>query len=237
MTTNPYSKVDELGFPAFTGWDAIRYKLLPDNLIFLTGDYYLWAYKAAYLKYNKKAIVNAARDEGIPLLLLAGVAISEVGGTPDRFKSTIVLPFRQLIIDILRNNNVASNKTSVGLIAMQLRVAAEIIGLDPASLTLSQQHQLATCLMSNEFNIRMVAKHLKDLIIFDNPEIRDTVHLTDDQIIIAASRYNRGIQRNHADFIDSIYAHKGNNNREYSSYGRRILEKRKTLNKISGVTQ
>ncbi|MDY0971369.1 hypothetical protein [Siccibacter turicensis] len=237
MVNKPYCKVDAFGFPAFTGWDTLRYKLLPNSLLFLTGDYYLWAYKAVYLKYNNKAIVNAAREENIPVLLLAGVAIAEAGGAPDRFKSAVVSPFRQLIIDTFRQDNSASNATSVGLIAMQLRVAAEIIGLDSATLTLSQQHQLATCLMSNEFNIRVVAKHLKELVIFDNPGIKDTVHLTDEQIIIAASRYNRGIQRSHADFIASLHVEKGNSSREYTSYGRRIIEKRNSIMKIMGASQ
>jgi len=56
--------------------------------------------------------------------------------------------------------------------------------------------------------------------------------LTDEQIIVAGSRYNRGVQRNKQDFLDSIHAEKGRPEREYSSYGRRILEKRKSIEEI-----
>ncbi|WP_311202164.1 hypothetical protein [Erwinia pyrifoliae] len=138
----------------------VIYKILPDNLRFATGDYYLWAYKTAYLIYHRGLINNIAREERVPVILLAGVAVSEVGGAPDRLKAMGVLQFRQLIVDSLNGDNSASNATSVGLIAMQIRVAAETTGLDPKKLTMRQQDRLATCLLSDSFNIRAVAQHL-----------------------------------------------------------------------------
>lgn len=235
MVRNEFCKIDELGFPKFTGVDFLRYKLLPENIHFITGEHYLWAYKASYLIYHRKLIISVAKEENIPILLLAGVAVSEVGGMPDRLKSGGVLQFRQFIIDTVKQNNSSSNATSVGLIAMQIRVAAETIGLDPSKLTLLQQHKLADCLLSDSFNIRVVAKHLKQLILFDNPQIINTSTLTDEQIILAGSRYNRGIERHKDDFVKSIAAPVGSSVREYSSYGRRIIEKKSTIYKILGI--
>lgn len=232
MPYNEYCKVDEMGFAKFTLFGTVRYKILPDNLRFATGDYYLWAYKSAYLTYHRNLINNVAREERVPVILLAGVAASEVGGAPDRLKSMGVLQFRQLIVDSLNGDNSASNATSVGLIAMQIRVAAETIGLDPKKLTMRQQDRLATCLLSDSFNIRAVAQHLRKLIFFDNSALQDTVNLTDEQIILAVSRYNRGTERKKADFMRSISAPSGDPIREYSSYGRRIIEKKETIAKI-----
>ncbi|MBS0057096.1 hypothetical protein [Yersinia sp. Marseille-Q3913] len=235
MAYNEFCKVDDLGFPKFTGFDFFRYKLLPKNMDLVTGEYYLWAYKASYLIYHKNFIINVAREERIPVLLLAGVAVSEVGGMPDRLKSAGVLQFRQLIIDTMKGDNTSSNSTSVGLIAMQIKVVAETIGLDPSKLTMLQQHKLADCLLSDSFNIRVVAKHLNSLILFDNPQIIDTSNLTDEQIILAGSRYNRGIEREKDDFVNSISSPVGNINREYSSYGRRIIEKKSSIYEILGI--
>ncbi|MEE3651819.1 MULTISPECIES: hypothetical protein [unclassified Brenneria] len=228
---NQFCDVDALGFPKFTGFDFIRYHL-PESSTYVTGKSYLWAYKSAYLAYNKDKIIRYAHEEKIPVLLLAGVAIAEVGGVPERFKAYGVLQFRQMINDTINGNNKSSNSTSVGSLAIQLRAAAETIGLPPSSLTSRQQLQLSNCLLSDDFNIRVVAKHLRELILFDNPEIDDTRQLNDEQIILAGSRYNRGTQREKKDFLKSISSPVGSPEREYSAYGRRILEKKESIYKI-----
>ncbi|MDE1489021.1 hypothetical protein KKI90_22625 [Xenorhabdus bovienii] len=234
---NPYCTVDELGFPRFDGIDFLRYKALPNNSRLVTGENYLWAYKAAYLHYNKELIINYAHKENIPVLLLAGVAVAEAGGTPDRIKAYGVLQIRQLFNDTLNGNNKKSNATSVGVLAIQLRAAAETLGIEPSTLTTTQQLQLANCLLTDDFNISIVAKHLKDLILFDNPNMEDTSILTDEQLILAGSRYNRGIERDKNDIIKSISSPIGTPEREYSSYGRRILEKKKSIYKILGIEE
>ncbi|CNI13195.1 Uncharacterised protein [Yersinia pekkanenii] len=118
---------------------------------------------------------------------------------------------------------------------MQIRVVAETIGLDPSTLTMLQQHKLADYLLSDSFNIRVVAKHLNSLILFDNQKIINASNLTDEQIILAGSRYNRGIERHKDDFVNSIAAPVGSSVREYSSYGRRIIENKSTRYQILGV--
>ncbi|WP_342322525.1 hypothetical protein AAEY27_19970 [Kosakonia sp. BYX6] len=227
-----FCKVDKEGFPHWDGFDFFRWYALPDNWNYITGTAYLWLYKTAWLIHHREMIKQFAREAQIPELLLAGVAVSEVGGTPERFKSTGVLQFRQLLEEIMRkSDNSYSNSTSVGSIAIQLRTAAQTIGIRPDTLTSFQQYKLSQCLLDNRFNIRVVAFHLRDLILHDNPG-GDTFNLTDEQIILAGSRYNRGIERIKADFIDSIQAETGTSARIYSEYGRRIIEKKDSLMKI-----
>ncbi|WP_368543984.1 hypothetical protein [Enterobacter soli] len=226
-----YCKIDEYGFPHWDGFDAFRWYILPTSWEFMTGDAYLWLYKSAWFIYHRDMIRQYAKEAGIPELLLAGVAVSEVGGMPERFKGLGVLQAKQVIDEILDENNKYSNTTSVGSIAIQLGVAAQTLGIDPDTLDHFQQFRLAQCLLDNSFNIRVVAFHLRDLILYDNPGI-DTSKITDEQFILAGSRYNRGIQRNAADIINSIYAPIGSSSREYSEYGRQILKKKETIMKI-----
>ncbi|MBC8953990.1 hypothetical protein [Xenorhabdus sp. PB62.4] len=232
---NPYCTVDELGFPKFDAFDFMRYKFLPDNPRFVTGESYLWAYKAAYLQYNTNLIIKYAHEAKIPVLLLAGVAVAEAGGKPDRIKAYGVLQVRQIFHDTFNGDNKKSNATSVGVLAIQLRAAAETLGIDPSTLTTKQQLQLSHCLLTDDFNIRVSALHLRDLILHDYPDIKNTSVLTDEQIILAGSRYNRGIERDKKDFIKSIYSPSNLKERDYSSYGRRILEKKKSIYMILGV--
>ncbi|CDL83622.1 conserved hypothetical protein [Xenorhabdus szentirmaii DSM 16338] len=232
---NPYCTVDELGFPRFDGVDFIRYKFLFNSDTLVTGESYLWAYKAAYLQYNKNLIIKYAHEANIPVLLLAGVAVAEAGGTPDRFKAYGVLQIRQIFNDTFNGDNKKSNATSVGVLAIQLRAAAETLGIDPSTLTTKQQLQLSNCLLTDDFNIKVVAMHLRDLIIYDYPNIKNTSILTDEQLILAGSRYNRGIARDKNDIINSISLPPGSKGREYSSYGRRILEKKKSIYMILGI--
>ncbi|WP_435951841.1 hypothetical protein [Dryocola sp. BD626] len=148
-----------------------------------------------------------------------------------KIKSVGVLQVRQVIKELLGENNRRSNATSVGSIAIQLGVAAQTLGMNPHALTPFQQFRLSRCLLDSRFNIRVVAFHLRDLILFDNPGINTRI-LTEEQIILAGSRYNRGTQRNASDILKSITAPKGTLSRQYSEYGRRIMEKKQTILQI-----
>lgn len=228
----PFCDIDEYGFPHWNGWDFFRWYALPTNWHFMTGKAYLWYYKTAWLVHHRNKIKQYAYEARIPELLLAGVAVAEVGGTPERFKGVGVLQFRQVIEEILgKNNNELSNATSIGSIAIQIGVAARTIGIHPNTLSHFQQSKLSQCLLDDSFNIRVVAFHLHDLILYDNPDT-DTLHLTDEQIILARSRYNRGIIRAKEDIILSIRKSPGSAEREYSECGRRIMEKKDILQKI-----
>jgi hypothetical protein len=226
-----FCRVDEYGFPHWNGLDLFRWYVLPTNWDYMTGDAYLWLYKTSWIIYYRSAIKQYAREAEIPPLLLAGVAVAEVGGTPDVTKGTGILIARQVLDEVLGRNHRSADKTSVGSIAIQIGVAAETLGIDPRTLDHSQQYRLAQCLLDNRFNIRVVAFHLRDLILYDNPGI-NTAILTDEQIILAGSRYNRGTQRNAGDIVNSIYESPEKPSREYSEYGRRIFEKRQAIMNI-----
>lgn len=227
-----FCKVDSYGFPHWNGVDFLRWKTLPTNWRFDTGTAHLWIYKTAWLVYHRNMLKKSAEEAQIPLLLLAGVAAAEVGGAPERFKSVGVLQVRQILETISRREDKAlSNATSVGSIAIQLGVAASTMGIRPDKLTSFEQFQLSNCLLDNRFNIRVVAFHLRDLIMLSCPG-KDTAHLTDEQIIIIGSRYNRGTQREIQSITDSISAPVGTKQREYSEYGRRIIEKKTAIMEI-----
>lgn len=213
--------------------DFLRWMVLPTDWDFVTGDAYLWVYKTAWLVHHRNLIKQYAHEAQVPDLLLAGVAVSEVGGMPDRAKSIGVLQAKQVIDEIRGEKNKCSNKTSVGSIAIQPGVAAETLGIDPTTLDHFQQFRLSQCLclLDNNFNIRVVAFHLRDLILYDNPGINTSIP-TDEQIILAGSRYNRGTERSASDIVNSIHNPIGSPTREYSEYGRRIIQKKKSLLKI-----
>lgn len=223
-----FCDVDEYGFPHWNGFDLFQWYVLPTNWEYMTGNAYLWLYKTSWLIYHRSMIKQFAEEAQIPPLLLAGVAVAEVGGTPERLKGIGVLQARQVLDELSREKNKYSNKTSIGSVAIQLGVAAETLGLDPASLDHFQQYRLAQCLLENSFNIRVVAFHLRDLILYDNPGIR-TDNLTDEQIILAGSRYNRGTQRSAGDIVGSIHEPVGQPSRAYSEYGRRIIAKKSAV--------
>ncbi|EHK3781049.1 TPA: hypothetical protein JZF25_004454 [Escherichia coli] len=228
-----FCEVDELGFPKWNGIDYFRWRFLPTNWTFSTGTAHLWLYKTSWLIYHRDMLWQYAKEAQIPLLLLAGVAAAEVGGMPERFKPVGVLQLKIILEAVSkRGGNTYSNSTSVGSVAIQLGVAARTIGIHPDLLSSFEQFQLSQCLLNDRFNIKVVAFHLRDLIHYDYPEIGDTTNLTDEQLIVVGSRYNRGIERNKQDIIDSIAAPKGSHQREYSEYGRRILEKKTALMKI-----
>lgn len=126
-------------FPKWNFWDAGLWYLLPDNdELILTGEPRSMAYKVAYLEFNKELLIHYAQLEDVPILLLAGVAFNEAGGTPEKIKAHGVLQSYQLIDFIKRDGNKKSNATSVGSLAIQLRAAAETLGLDPKTLTTTQ---------------------------------------------------------------------------------------------------
>jgi hypothetical protein len=100
---------------------------------------------------------------------------------------------------------------------MQLQAALSALGQERTDLTRDQQNQLTACLETDSFNIEVVARLLRQLILFDYPKL-DTRSLTDEQFIIAGSRYNRGTARPLQDFIQSLKDPPGKPTREYTSY-------------------
>lgn len=116
---------------------------------------------------------------------------------------------------------------------MQIRVVAEIFGKNPSALRNAEATYISICLNKDNFNLAMVARHLYELINYDYPGT-DTLNLTDEQFILAGSRYNRGIERSRSDFIRSINDVEkiSYEERNWSSYGRSMLNHREKITKL-----
>ena len=204
------------------------------------GEDYLNKYKDSYLIYHKSNIKKIAAQYKIPIDLLGSVARIEAGGLPDGVKQYVVLPIRQLDYsgpDWVDKHLTMTNppeKTSIGIVAIQVRIIGEIFGKDASKLTISEVDYISNCLQKDVFNLNVVAKHLHDLIVYDFPDI-DTTNLTDEQFIIVGSRYNRGKERKLNDFKQSIKANVSDSNlRDYTSYGRTMLRYR---NKVKALLE
>lgn len=201
------------------------------------GDDYLNRYKDSYIIFHKEKIKVIARQYKIPATLLALVARSEAGGMVDYLKYPVLF-YRQAAEYTYNSwtemdtSTSSPEKTSIGIIAMQIRVVAEIFGKSPSELKNAEATYISICLNKDNFNLTMVARHLYELINYDYPGA-DTLNLTDEQFILAGSRYNRGIERSHSDFIRSINAEKSLVDvRDWTSYGRRMLSHREKVTKL-----
>lgn len=201
------------------------------------GQEYLWRYKDAWVIFNRKHIRQAAAKYSIPATLLAGVAWAEAGGAPDVMDS-ITFPVRAFDwsgpdwLDCLTITK-RPTLTSVGSISIQLEVAARELNLKTENMSFSDQSKLKLCLEQDAFNIEVVAKHLRGLILHDYPDA-DTLNLTKEQWIVVGSRYNRGTARPLKDFIESMQAPKGAASRIYTSYGRALFgDGDKKLNRVT----
>lgn len=215
--TESYSLWDEI--------DVLFWKLGRNDARGRSGVFYLNAYKDAYVQYNRDKIINHANAAGIRSDLLGAVAWIESGGMPENFKFQVFGAKRMIGLA-----NKPVDKTSFGSVAAQIRVAAVTFGLDPSELTTRDQLELATCLMEDDFNLRVTANYLRDLILYDYPDVA-TLYMTDEQYIMAGVRYNRGVQRRLDDFIRLIrnLPKRGTEDYNYISYGMRLLEIREHI--------
>lgn len=218
-------------YPKWTLWDFIRSKFLPARTG--GGKAYLISYKDSWIVYNKSRIQKAAKSAKIPVDLLAGVAWIETGGAPD-FLDSYAYPVRSFDwsgpdwIDKHLTITKHPYKTSFGSVSIQLLRAAETMGINLDNLDYGHQIQLCKCLETDVFNLDIVAKHLSGLIKYDFPNV-DTENLTDEEIVVVGSRYNRGTDRKLEDFINSLKATPGSETRKYTEYGRTILRHRERI--------
>jgi hypothetical protein len=210
-------------YPKFTVFDFIRWKFLPTKLG--GGAEYLWSFKYAWLRHNKQEIKDAAARNNIPPFLLGGVALVEVGGKD--FTDWPVFMVRSFDWSgppwIDNHLTISKNPalTSMGSVSIQLRRAAETMGLNPATLTQTQLNDLATALQSDSSNLNIVARHLLQLILTDNPGYLLNPNLPDEQVRIVGTRYWYGPEKN-PETIKKEALKSG-------SYGSIILKHRQTI--------
>jgi len=226
--------LEQFNHPKWTSWDVVRWKLGD----WAGGQAHLHDYKDSYIRFHRDRIKAAANRNQIPAVLLASVAWAEAGGKPDAAKSVVfnIRRFDWSGPDWVDRNLTITHppeKTSFGIIAMQIGVAER--ELDPSSSgspSMLRQGILRQCLMMDAFNIEIVASHLRNLILHDYPN-SGTLNLTEGQIILAGSRYNRGKERDKQHFLDSISAPpadqvadpEGYKLRDYTSYGRALIRR------------
>jgi hypothetical protein len=227
--SNQFCALDQQNYPKWTSWQMISGRVTP-NWKWLHehgGMQQIWAYKKAWVSYNRLRIVSSANLSQIPPELLGCVAFNEAGGKSPYIKHHVVLPARQYI----KGDPMA---TSEGAIKIQLRNALEAMGYKGPPIDHSQQMALTDCLETDVFNIDIVAKFLRITILQDYPGI-NTRKLTDEQFIVAGIRYNRGTARSLKDLKDSITAPNDSVQREWSSYGRSMIEHRPEVKKLLGI--
>lgn len=195
------------------GWHIARWVALPSALG--GGKEFLYRFKDMWVVGHKETILRYSRMYRLPPLLLAGVAWSEVGGKPD-WIDVPVYEFRKFDhsgdpflepLTITRKPGL----TSFGDVQIQLRRAAETLGLDFEKLDSRQREMLLECLSDEENNLAIVAKHLSQLKNIDFPGKAD---IGDEEIRIIGARYNRGphltlevIKRN-TSYGNAILSHK-----------------------------
>lgn len=209
-------------YPKWTPLDFMKWKFMPH--VMGGGENCLLAYKDAWVVFNTTNIQAAAKSAKIPVDLLAGVAWNEAGGDPDIMDSGALF-IRTMNRPLGYRVTGHPTRTSCGSVSIQLRRAAETIGIELGSLDYKKQLQLCRCLETDVYNLNVVARHLYDLIRYDFPDA-DSEHLTDEQTVVVGSRYNRGTERSMKDIVDSLRANPGTKTREYSDYGRTILRRR-----------
>ncbi len=171
--------------------DLFAWKLLPER--FGGGIGYIQRFKDAWVQHNKAQIKVAAAQYNMPPELLAGVCWIEVGGDPN-FIDRVAFEVRSFDWSgpewVDKNLTITKNplKTSFGSVSIQLRTAAETLGLDPSAMLTIQQRNLAACLQKDIFNIQIVAQHLRKLI--DHDGLQKIPPLLDmDQVRIVGARY------------------------------------------------
>ncbi len=172
--------------------DLFFWKLVPSR--FGGGKEYIQKFKDAWVRHNRNRIQVAATQNKLPVELLAGVCWIEVGGDPniiDRVAFEVRSfdwsgpPFVDKDLTITKN----PSKTSFGSVSIQLRTAAQTLGMDPSEMSSAQLSGLANCLQRDVFNIDTVASHLRQLADHDG----FSSPLTREQVRIIGARYNRGI--------------------------------------------
>ncbi len=172
-------------------WDVVVWKVLPK---WMGGDPdRLRNYKDSWVRDHKDPINSLSASYGLPPELLGGVAWIEAGGKPYCSKLTVydVRNFDHSGDPLLEPLTITKKPelTSMGPVAIQLRRAAEAMGVEFDQLSNEDKSQLVQCLQNADDDLKIVARHLWQLKQIDFP--RRTV-LGKYEIRIIATRYNRG---------------------------------------------
>lgn len=183
------------GSPTWGVFDVFKWKFLPEKIG--GGRPHIQKYKDIFVKNNKAVILSSSIEYKFPPELLAGVCWVEAGGDPNSIDS-IAFSIRSFDwsgpnwMDKHMTTTTNPQKTSFGWVSIQLRTAAETLGLNPKEMTHQQFIELSSCLQKDSHNIKIVSKHLRQIL--DHDRLQDNPpHVSMDLVKIVGARYNRGL--------------------------------------------
>lgn len=173
--------------PEWTNVDFMMRHIVPQ---FMGGGIpYARRFKTAFVVHNRLTIISAANANRLPPELVAGVAWIESGGKPNSWKGSIYN--NRLFMDLIYKGGKPANRTSFGFMSMQIHAAAETLGIDPETMGIEKQIDLALCLEQDSYIINLAAKHLRMLADHDN--LGENIGTEEARII--GARYNYGTSR------------------------------------------
>lgn len=159
------------------------------------GDEFRMEKRKKFISKYSEVISDAAKKYDIPTFLLAGVVYNEYSGKPEITDDLAfaVRSFDWSGPDWVDEMTITKNpdSTSFGNVSMQVRRAAETVGLDDEGLNNKDRDEIIENLKDPITNIFIAAKHLEDLKNIDYSGINIS-ELSDHDIKIIATRFNRG---------------------------------------------
>ncbi len=157
------------------------------------GKTYLYGYKDAWVRAHKELIVSLSKKYNMPPELLGGVAWIETGGKPysSKYDVFLIRYFDHMGDPWMRSWTITKDteQTSVKPLGIQMRRAAEEMGVDFNSLSLADKNRLFFCVSNANNALAIAAKHLWDLKQIDFPNLNN---IGKDEIRVIGARYNRG---------------------------------------------
>lgn len=177
-------------------------------------------FKEQWIHGYRRIIQAAAAEYDLPMILVAGIAYNEVGGDPLWLDNLAygVRKFDHAGDPLLEPLTVTKDPqlTSFGNVSIQVRRAAEALRLDPEKMSNQQESMIVDSLQDPKQNLFIAAKHLADLRDVDF-EGKGAATMTEDDILITATRYNRGPDLS----LEEI--------RKNTSNGRAVIKRAETL--------
>lgn len=157
-------------------------------------------FRAQWIGDNKAAIEAAARESGLPVELVAGVAWQEVGGK-GRVWDDATGTLRELAepdwFPISPGNlpdraGGEVDETSYGPLSVQVRRSAEVLGYDPETLTDDQREEVIAASEDPTTNIMISAQHLADLKAQSGSADVSAGEMTEEDYAELGALYNGG---------------------------------------------
>ncbi|WP_349017239.1 transglycosylase SLT domain-containing protein [Streptomyces luteolus] len=138
-----------------------------------------------WIDANGAAIRAAAKENGLPPDVIAGIAWREVDGDPAVIDD---------VTDTARQLGIGGDpdRTSMGPMQIQIRRAAEVLGYDPAALTDAQRDEVESAVKDPTQNVFIASEYLARLKAESEFADVPADRMSDAQYQELAARYNGG---------------------------------------------